>query len=301
MAAPDILIPRRTLSRPVEVSGVGLFTAAPAVVRIEPSPPGCGIRFRRDSAEGGELPARIEYLASESAGHARNTVLQHGRFTVMTVEHILSALAGMGITDALIDISGPEIPIGDGSAMPFVKGILEAGFQTSTGEGIHAIEIVREIKVCTEKAVIIARPRDEPGARYRYELDYGPDAPIGPQSAELDILPFEWTLPHGIGSFRDYAVQVSPSRTFCLESEAIAMRAAGQFRHVTPREMLVIGARGPIDNAMRFENEPARHKLLDLIGDLALVGRPIQGEIIANRAGHVLNHRMVRALLDAFA
>jgi UDP-3-O-acyl-N-acetylglucosamine deacetylase len=135
-------------------------------------------------------------------------------------------------------------------------------------------------------AEIVARPGA--GRRYRYELDYGARAVLGPQAAEVSL------------DAGDYEREVAPARTFCLEEEARAMRAGGLFGHVTSGEMLVMGAGGPIGNTLRFENEPARHKLLDLIGDLALVGRPIEGEIVSVRGGHALNHAMARKLVEEF-
>jgi UDP-3-O-acyl-N-acetylglucosamine deacetylase len=148
--------------------------------------------------------------------------------------------------------------------------------------------ISREIVVERSGASIVARPRAGGGCLYRYELDYGAGAPIVAQAAEWDS---------GEGdSAETYAREVAPARTFCLESEARAMQAAGLFKGLSPRDLLVIGERGPIENQYRFENEPARHKLLDLIGDLALAGRPLVGEVVATRAGHALNHEMAVAL-----
>jgi UDP-3-O-acyl-N-acetylglucosamine deacetylase len=150
--------------------------------------------------------------------------------------------------------------------------------------------ITREVVVERGGARIVAGPRTGAGCLFRYELDYGPAAPIAAQSASWDS---------GTPDAAEvYEREVAPARTFCTEAEARAFRAAGLFGDRSPRDMLVIGEEGPIDNAYRFENEPARHKLLDLIGDLALVGRPLHGEVVAMRSGHALNHELAAALAD---
>jgi UDP-3-O-acyl-N-acetylglucosamine deacetylase len=189
----------------------------------------------------------------------------------------------------VVELDGPEVPIGDGSSAPFVEAIVRAGVRPLSGAA-REIRITREITVESGGGRITARPREGGGCAYRYELEYGAGAAIPAQSAEWD------------SGARDraarYAREVAPARTFCLEAEAKALRAAGLFRHLSAREMLVIGERGPIENSYRFSDEPARHKLLDLIGDLALVGGVLVGEVVAVRSGHALNHEMARALVD---
>jgi UDP-3-O-acyl-N-acetylglucosamine deacetylase len=137
----------------------------------------------------------------------------------------------------------------------------------------------------------VISPRRAPGCSYTYELDYGPPTPgvfaLGQQRATWD------------GSATQYASEVAPARTYCLEQEAMVMRSMGLFAHLTPREMLVLGTSGPIDNALRFDDEPARHKLLDLIGDLALIGAPLQADVVATRSGHALAHEAARAVLGS--
>ena len=282
---------RRTLRNPAEVRGAGLFTAAPATVRIFPANPGAGFAFRRVDLPGAPLiPATAAHLAPSPTG--RNTTLAvpgPPTASVATVEHILSALAGLGVTDALIEIDGPEVPIADGSAAPFTDAIAAVGV-TDLGPTIKPIVITAPIRIADSSGgpgVISAEPSSS--AEYIYELDYGPGAPIPAQRAVYAT------------ASGDYAAAVAPARTFCLETEARAMRAAGLFTHLSPRDMLVIGPSGPIDNHYRFPDEPACHKLLDLIGDLALAGRPIQGRVTASRTGHAANHAMARAIVAATA
>jgi len=292
---------RATLFQDAQVSGVGLFTGQPATCTIRPADAGSGIRFVRVDHPGvGPIGARVDRLSARPvhpafAGMApRCTILEDERntCTLATVEHLLSALAGLGITDATIDVVGPEIPICDGSARAFVEAIRTAG--------IHEHQMQIEPIVITERvtveesggATLVAMPTDRPptmpGCAFEYELDYGSDSPIPPQRASWN----SW-IPN-------YEAMVAGARTYCLEHEAVAMRSAGLFAGLSPADMLVVGSAGPIDNAYRYDNEPARHKLLDLIGDLSLVGGPIHGRIVARRSGHALNHEMARRLVSRF-
>lgn len=282
------MIPRRTLISAARLSGVGLFTGKQGQVAFLPAQGGEGITIRRTDSPGA-APATLASLAEPPPGiPARNTTLRAGA-EILTVEHIMSALAGLGITDVAIEVTGPELPIMDGSAEPFVRALWAAGLRYA-GMDVAPLRLQREVAVTgKDGATVVAKPRPQTGASYTYELDYGPGGVISPQSATLDT-----ARPDA-----SYLRNVAPARTFCTEAEAAAMAKAGLFKHLTARDMLVIGPQGPIDNAYRFENEPARHKLLDLIGDLSLVGRPIQAEIIAHKSGHALNHAMARALLEA--
>jgi UDP-3-O-acyl N-acetylglucosamine deacetylase len=282
-------MPRLTLAVPSpEIPGLGLFSGKRASVRIVPAESGAGIAIQRVDLPGApRIPADLRALAPAPPGMpARNTNLAVSPTAIaMTLEHILSALAGLAIDDALIELRGPEVPIGDGSAVMFVEAIQAAGVREQAGRR-EPIRLEREVMVESGAGRIVARPRERDGASYRYELDYGPASPIPAQSAAIELG----------GGTANYAGAVAPARTFCLQAEAEHMRAMGLFKDLSPRDLLVIGERGPIDNAYRFDNEPARHKLLDLIGDMALVGRPIQAEIVATRAGHALNHAMAREL-----
>jgi UDP-3-O-acyl-N-acetylglucosamine deacetylase len=282
---------RFTLARPAPtIRGLGLFTGEPGAVTILPARAGeWGVRFRRVDLPGRpEIPAVAGSLGPPPGRiPGRNTTLRAGeRAAAITVEHILSALAGCGVTDATVELEGDEVPIADGSAAVFGAAIGQAGLEAREG-GPGPMVIRRPVEVRSGEATITARPGSGEGCLYRYELDYGPASPIAPQAAEVRIVP---------GGGPEYATGVAPARTFCLKEEAEAMRAAGLFGHLSPREMLVIGPQGPVENAYRLESEPARHKLLDLIGDLMLAGGPMRGEIVARRAGHALNHEMARAL-----
>lgn len=290
--------PRRTLRSAAVIRGVGLFTGTHTVATIHPAQACCsGIHFRRVDAGASRIliPADAAGVIPES----RRTVLSadpadKSAPTVQTVEHILSALAGLGVTDAIIDIDGPEVPIADGSARPFVDEILDAEIVDLPGTHSPRTGAMVRSPIVIEDAAngwrIEALPSDQPGLHLTYHLKYPPGAPIPPQHAAFHLA----AAP--ADSAPDYAQHVAPARTFCLLQEAQAMRAMGLFAHVTPREMIVIGPDGPIDNPLRFPDEPARHKLLDLLGDLSLCGRVIQGRVVATRTGHAQNHAMAKAL-----
>lgn len=282
---------RRTLGAEAVAEGVGLFTGAPCRVVMRPARAARGVWMASGGAriEGTVAAlsgAPVHPALAAMGGGGRSTNLAAGGARALTVEHLLSALAGLGITDAEVELSAEEVPILDGSALEFVRAIgetVELGVQ-GAGE-IEPVTLREPVVAQRGEASITASPRQAPGWSVRYELDYGPGAPLGAQSAAWD------------GSPEAYARDIAPARTFCTDQEAVAMRAAGLFGHLSAREMLVLGPHGPVDNALRFDNEPARHKLLDVVGDLALVGRPIQADVVARRSGHALNHELARLLI----
>lgn len=279
-------LPRRTIANSASLTGAGLFTSQPSTIAFKPG--SSGLMLSRADLT---APLPIHHSAVTHApihpgfahGPPRSTNLAIGDTTIATVEHALSALTGLGVTDCILELQGPEVPILDGSAQPFVDAILKAGLK-DLDTTINPITINQPLTVEHNGATIIARPRTKPGWSITYNLDYGKGAYLEPQSITWD------------GSPERYKSTIARARTFCMEHEAIALRSAGLFQDLTPADMLVIGKDGPIDNAYRLDNEPAAHKLLDAIGDLTLAGRPIQADIIATRSGHALNHQMAKAL-----
>lgn len=272
---------QRTVAGRAVVSGIGLFTGEASTATILPGDAGTGVVFIRSDIAGSEpIPARLEHVSPAP----RRTVLERGSVRVETVEHCLSALAGLGIDNARIEVNGPELPAGDGSASAFVEAIERTGYSNQAER--RAPIVVREpITVRDGEASITALP-DAPGRlEVVYDLDYGPHSPIERQLFATRV------------DASTYTEQIAPARTFALAEEAQAMRERGMFAHLSPRDVLVIDADGPIENEFRFTNEPARHKALDLIGDLSLAGRPIEGKIVASRSGHALNHALARALI----
>jgi UDP-3-O-[3-hydroxymyristoyl] N-acetylglucosamine deacetylase/3-hydroxyacyl-[acyl-carrier-protein] dehydratase len=273
---------QRTLASPARVRGVGLFTAGEVTATITPAEPDTGIVFRRSDLEGRPaVPAHVEHV--EPA--ARRTVLRDGEARVETVEHCLAALAGMGVDNAEVALDGPEMPIGDGSALLFTEAIHRAG--TVEQDALREPIIIHEpMTVRDGDATLAVFPAASETMELTYLLDYGQGSPIERQSHSFSV---------SDGSF---AKEIAPARTYSTEDEARAARAMGLFEHLEPKDMLVIGRGGPIDNTFRFDNEPVRHKLLDLLGDISLVGRPVRGRLVAYRSGHALNHGLARLIVE---
>lgn len=274
---------QHTLASVARLSGRGLFLGEPVTCELHPAPPDHGIVFERTDTE---QPVRIQALVTNVTGRARRTTLKGGGVSVETIEHLMSAFAGLRIDNALVRIDGPELPAGDGSANAFVEAIGEAGIETQDA----ARRYFRVREPITEEegdAMIVALPHEQHDLQLLYELDYGDDRAFLRQV-------------HTFGLRRDdYRREIAPSRTFSRLHEAKALWDAGMCQHLTPRDVLVIGDDGqPVDNSFRYANEPVRHKVLDLLGDLYLLGQPILGRIVAYRSGHALNHRLVARMLD---
>jgi len=303
-----------TLRAPATVAGVGLFTGTDASVTFEPATPGSGLQVAIDDAE--PFPATTEHLSDEPVHEvfarvpARHTALRDpvtGR-SVYTVEHALAALVGLDVRDAVVRVRGVhakvEVPIMDGSALAFVNAMLETGLLASLDDDApRSIKPKSVVRVPSDPdpdadpppMAASVRPL-APGERpsYAYALDYTDAfAAMGlPEPHPIPPATVRWTL----GDRDAFVREIAPARTFSLRQEVEPLRTLGMFERFTPAELLVIGADGPIDNVWRFPDEAARHKLLDLIGDLALAGRPIAGHIEARGAGHAMNHALARAL-----
>lgn len=272
---------QRTLAAPAELSGVGLITGTRVRVRFTPAPENRGIVFRRI-----DLPGSPAVLAHPSAitNTNRRTTLGPATTGVSLTEHVLSALAGLRIDNCIIELDSLEPPGLDGSAGAFCDILLEAGAVLQSGRR-PIYGSAAPIRVSAADAVIQLHPADEPGLRVSYILDYGLNSPIPRQMHTLDVTP------------ESYANALARCRTFCTEAEARAMKAIGLAPHLDFADTLVFGARGPINNALRHADEPARHKALDLIGDLALCGFDLAGHLVAYRSGHTLNAEMSKRLV----
>lgn len=303
--------PLRTLASPITISGRGVFTARDTTLTLHPARSGRGITFahagRTFHASAAHLDRRPAHPAF-AAAPARHTALAAAADAppIFTVEHLLAALAGLGITDAHITIDTPanpsaspaqapaaapapaEIPIFDGSALPFVRAIETAGL-ASIPATLDPIRPRAPIHLQDGQASITIEPTDLPHPTYHYILDYGPTAP-----APLRRTTVTWQ-----GDPEDFAGRIAPARTFSLAHEVQALQSLGLFKDFSPRDLLVLSPDGtPIDNAWRRPDEPALHKLLDLIGDLSLAGAPILATITATRSGHALNHQAAKALAN---
>jgi len=271
---------QQTIRQPTTLKGRGLFHGQYVTLTFKPAPVDHGVSFVRTDAGGITIPARVDHVVKR----ARRTTVKAEEVCVETCEHCLSALAGLGIDNVRIEIDGPEIPALDGSAKPFFDALNEAGLEQA--EIPRRRLVIREpIMVRQQDAVVCAMPSDEPAPQLLYELDYGCEGPIRRQLQVFDF------------ANGNYADEIAPCRTFVLEEEAQRLRASGIGTHLEPEDVLVIGADGPVGgNSLRFGDEPVRHKMLDLIGDLYLLGTPIQGRVSAYKSGHALNHKLVREL-----
>lgn len=274
---------QRTIAKPVHVSGHGLLTGVKVNMEIAPAQAGEGIVFERTDIEPPVvIPATIEHAADKE----RRTTLESGDVTIDTVEHLMSALAGIGIDNATIKLDGPEVPCGDGSSLLFVEPIEKAG-TVEQEQPRTMLRVTEPICLQSGDAMIAAFPSHQPGMHIVFDLDYG-DA-----SHRIERQTQAWNSENA-----DYSKEVAPARTFSLKEEAEALQEQGLCTHLSPSEMLVIGEDGPIENTYRFENEPARHKILDIIGDLYLAGGHIQGRIVASRSGHSLNRQLCAAIIE---
>ena len=272
--------PQRTLARPAEVAGVGFLTGADVRLRFLPAPPCTGVVFTRtDLHPTVRLPARVEHVT----GTRRRTTLGRPPAQVELVEHVLAALAGLRIDNCVVELNAPEPPGLDGSARRFVDALRQAGAVVQPVR--REVWGVRQpVTVCQPGASLTLHPGPSAALKISYILDYGPGAAIDRQMHTEVVTP---------GTFAD---ELAGCRTFLLEAEVAELRRQGLGVRTTPADLLVFGPRGPIDNCLRYANEPARHKVLDLVGDLSLLGHDLCGHVVAYRSGHPLNVELVRAL-----
>jgi UDP-3-O-[3-hydroxymyristoyl] N-acetylglucosamine deacetylase/3-hydroxyacyl-[acyl-carrier-protein] dehydratase len=283
---PAVSTRQHTLGGVATFEGLGLLLGDPVRLEVEPAEAEHGIVFERIDLD---PPVRIPAIVDNVVPRGRRTTLKMGEATVETVEHFMSALAGLGIDNALVRIHGPELPGFDGSARVFVEGLQAVGVVEQNAE--RRVFDLREAIVIDEgDAMIAAIPHDAPGMRVVFDLDYNTF------NDRIRRQVFTWDTAEG-----DYQTDLGPCRTFSLEHEARAMWERGIGRHLTAKDVLVIGEDGPIDNEYRFDDEPVRHKVLDVLGDLYLIGCPVRCRVVAHRSGHGLNRRLGLAIREQMA
>jgi len=300
---------KRTIAREVSFSGKGLHTGQECTITFRPARPDHGIKFLRSDIPGSEpIPADIDHVIDIERG----TTIGVGEAKVHTVEHVLAALTGLGIDNVLIDLSGPEPPVGDGSALPFVKRILEGGI-TEFDDDKEYLEIDTPMSYSEpdRKVDIVVTPSDD--FRITFLIDYASPA-LGTQYTSLVDLE------------QEFVDEFAPARTFCFLSEVEMLKDQGlikgggldnaivisdigngddEIRRVKNALDIIgdafIGKTGIINDVpLRFYNEPVRHKAVDLIGDLTLIGVPIKGHVLAARSGHKANVALVRKLRSLY-
>lgn len=272
---------QRTLARTAEVRGVGYLTGTNVLLRFNPAPPDNGVVFvRTDLGEVVQLPARVEHVT----GTNRRTTLGHLPRCVGLVEHVLAALAGLRIDNCRIEVNAPEPPGLDGSAWAFVEALQRAGTIAQAAERpVWTVE--RSVVVRQGGATLAIHPPHEDELRISYLLNYGTFCPVHPQTCTVEVTP------------QSFVNQLARSRTFLLEGEAQELRRQGLGARTRISDLLVFGPKGPLENRVRYADEPARHKILDIIGDLSLAGFDLRGHVVAYRSGHPLNVELVRTLV----
>jgi UDP-3-O-[3-hydroxymyristoyl] N-acetylglucosamine deacetylase len=268
----------QTIASPVEFSGIGLHTGEAATMRILPAPAGKGIVFRRVDLDNFELRADVGSV--ERVAYA--TTLMNRGVWISTVEHLLSALYGFGIDNAFVELDNFEVPILDGSGLLYIEAIQRVG--------IVALEAERSV-ICIKKSFALEENGKtiaiHPSESFSIEYEIGfPHPLIGDQKLEVEITP------------ANYARLVAPARTFGFFEEVEKLQASGLVRGGSLENAIVLTEKGMLnETSLRFPDEFVRHKILDLLGDFALIGQSVQGRIVANRAGHALHTRFVAELL----
>ncbi|WP_051039945.1 UDP-3-O-acyl-N-acetylglucosamine deacetylase [Synechococcus sp. PCC 7336] len=268
---------QHTLARPVAVSGTGLHTGAAVTCHLQPAPAKTGRTFVRVDLEG--QPAIAASLANAVPAQL-STLLQQGEAQVRTIEHLMAALAGCSVDNCRIELNGPEAPILDGSALPWIEAIAEAGIAAQEAERVQ-IAIAQPLTVWEGDAFVSGVP--SPQTRYTYGIDFA-NCPIGEQW-------LSWV--EGPEQFRE---EIAPARTFATEVQARQALELGLIKGGSLESAIVCNEREWL-TPLRFSDEPVRHKLIDLLGDLSLAGVRWQGHFIAYKASHTLHGRFAQQLL----
>lgn len=274
------MIRQRTIREPVSIEGIGLQTGAKTRLNFKSAPANSGINFIRVDLPGkpridiGPLP-----IGDTSSNKRRTIVSKHGA-QVQTTEHLMAALSGLGIDNISIEINAAELPGLDGSAEEYVKALELAGIVEQDAEK-KLLKIERPVWCSYKDSFLAAFPYD--GYRVSYYLSY-PAASIGDQFLSLDI------------SQDAFKRQIAPARTFCMRREAVILKLLGFGKGANSENTLIMGNKGPLNNVLRFPDEPVRHKILDLIGDLYLLGSALHAHIIGVKSGHRLNRELVKKL-----
>jgi UDP-3-O-[3-hydroxymyristoyl] N-acetylglucosamine deacetylase len=269
---------QRTLRREISCVGIGLHSGNKVRLSLKPAPADFGIRFRRTDVGEHDLPATVHHLAGIqlATGLARNDV------AVETVEHLLAALVSVNIDNVLVELNSPEVPIMDGSAAPFVYLVHEAGVKRLTARRKY-LKVIRPISISRGDKRVALYPSDH--FKVTYSVSY--DHPLlRYQSRTLRV------------TEDSFAEEIAPARTFTFLKDVEMLRQNGLALGGSLENAIVLGETGILNNTLRFEDEFVRHKMLDVIGDLALVGHPVVGHLVAHRAGHALHTEFVAKILE---
>jgi UDP-3-O-[3-hydroxymyristoyl] N-acetylglucosamine deacetylase/3-hydroxyacyl-[acyl-carrier-protein] dehydratase len=274
---------QKTIKSEGKIHGLGLFGGEETKLVFRPAPANSGITFvRTDIPE----PVRINAVAPNIAERSRRTTIKKGAVSIETIEHCLAAVNALEIDNVIVEVNGSELPAPDCSSAEYFKVLKRTGL---VEQNVSRKEFVihKPITISAGDACVYALPYSSDGLNLTYDLDYGGHTGIGRQIFSCRLTP------------ESFEKNLAPARTFLLEAEAKQFQSRGMGTHIGPRDLLVINSDGPIKNNYRFPDECVRHKVVDLIGDLALVGRAIKGRIVAYKSGHALNQQLARKLYEA--
>ena len=270
----------QTIAGAIEFHGTGLHTGEPATLRILPAPAGKGIIFRRVDLDNFELRADVASVARV----AYATTLMNRGVWISTVEHLLSALYGIGVDNAFIELDNFEVPILDGSALPFTEAITRVGLKRQA-QPRQYLRVIKEFVLKENGKTLGIYPSGS--FSIQYDIDF-PHPLIGKQSLEVQF------------EKNNYADLIAPARTFGFYHEVEKLQESGLIRGGSLENAIVLTETGMLnDTSLRFKDEFVRHKMLDLLGDFALIGQPVLGRLVAHRAGHALHTRFVAELLES--
>ncbi len=266
-----------TIERPVRVKGIGLHTGYDVTAVLKPAPPDTGVVFRRVDLQDFEIPAHRKYVSRVVLA---TTLMKQG-VMLSTVEHLLSALYGLGIDNLFVEIDSLEVPILDGSALPFVEMVQEAGVRRQSRERKY-LKVETEVTVRDGDKYIRIEPAEEFHITYRIEFTH---PAIGNQEIDFRVTP------------ESYVREIALARTFGFLGEVEQLRKSGLIRGGSLENAVVLSDDGILNGALRVEDEFVRHKVLDLIGDISLCGYPILGHLVAFKAGHALHTNLATELV----
>jgi UDP-3-O-[3-hydroxymyristoyl] N-acetylglucosamine deacetylase / 3-hydroxyacyl-[acyl-carrier-protein] dehydratase len=274
---------RRTLTRPTEpLEGRGIHGGESSRLRILPAEAGSGLHFRRADLNDSPLLGRADLINDASEGG--RTTLMRGEARVQTVEHVCSALWGMGLDDALVEIQGVEPPALDGSALPFVAALKAAGIE-ETDEERPLVRPATALESHAGAASVVCLPVQK-GTLLRYLLDY-PGEPLAQGYTSFELTP------------EVFEKEIAPARTFCPAAQVEKFQALGWGRGADTSNTLILEGESVRDNQLRFPDEPLRHKILDMIGDLAFTGGELVAEVRGSRSGHAQNRMLLGSILES--
>jgi UDP-3-O-[3-hydroxymyristoyl] N-acetylglucosamine deacetylase len=269
---------QRTLRRSISCAGIGLHSGRKVTLSLKPALADTGIRFRRCDQDGMEVPATVKHVG----GINYATGLSRDAVRVDTVEHLLAALVSLGIDNVIVELNSPEVPIMDGSASPFIDLIQRAGVR-QLGAARRYLKVLRPLSLSRGNKSIALYPSDQFRVTYSIAFDH---PLLQHQSMSLEI------------NEETFADEIAPARTFTFLKEVETLRQQGLALGGSLENAIVIGETGVLNGRLRFEDEFVRHKILDVIGDMALLGYPLVGHLVAHRGGHALHTEFAAHVLE---